>query len=129
MKSLEGLATLSRQHSTMLDICRAMYSEKSRAFGRGFKQDYHIISLLIFMLLQLNEQLAGYFPFCCLLSRQILASERPHSILLANESSLIFMLLQLNDQLGGYFPPVVYFPAKYWPMKGLSVFHWPMKVH
>ena len=37
MKSLERLATLSRQHSTMLDICRAMYSEKSRAFGRGFR--------------------------------------------------------------------------------------------
>ena len=37
MKSRERLATPSRQHSTMLDMCRAMYSEKSRAFGRGFK--------------------------------------------------------------------------------------------
>ena len=36
VKSRERLATPSRQHSTMLDICRAMYSEKSRAFGRGF---------------------------------------------------------------------------------------------
>ena len=35
MKSRERLATPSRQHSTMLDICRAMYNEKSRAFGRG----------------------------------------------------------------------------------------------
>ena len=36
MKSQERLTGPSRQHSTMLDICRAMYSEKSRAFGRGF---------------------------------------------------------------------------------------------
>ena len=37
MKSRERLATPSRQHSTMLDIFQAMYSEKSRAFGRGFR--------------------------------------------------------------------------------------------
>ena len=37
VKSRERLATPSRQHSTMLDICRAMYSEKSRAFGRGLR--------------------------------------------------------------------------------------------
>ena len=37
MKSRERLATLSRQHSTMLEICRAMYSEKLRAFGLGLR--------------------------------------------------------------------------------------------
>ena len=32
---VERLATPSRQHSSLLDIRRAMYNEMSRAFGRG----------------------------------------------------------------------------------------------
>ena len=45
MKSRERLATPSRQHSTMLDICRALYSEKSRAIGRGLRNPKFLRSL------------------------------------------------------------------------------------
>ena len=44
VKSRERLATRSRQRSALLDIYRALYSEKLRAFGQGFRKHVEDLS-------------------------------------------------------------------------------------